>query len=326
MQPAGSRVFLGRARGGCRARGVVVLGVLATAEPRRRRREAASPAAAARARPRLAHRSRGTRAPAGRAALQRQAGARKPAGDLRALPLARGAGRLGVRGLARRDRRARSRRSRPTHPRSSLVALHLGLAHLWTRHDAEAVTAWQRGEAAPARHVLRRARRTTSCTRSSRRACRASCPRSRRRSRSRCSRRRGSSPRSARGRGTAARTRRSSTAPRSSSSAVPSRPSGSSPRPRSLAPNDPEARVAAAVGLFDKADLSRAFSRLGPLVRVFPHAQTVRFHLGVMLVWAAQVEAARKQLRLAKAEAPRIAAWAGKPRAYLAALRGVGTR
>jgi Flp pilus assembly protein TadD len=91
------------------------------------------------------------------------------------------------------------------------------------------------------------------------------------------------------------------------------------------APNDPDARTAAAVGLFDKADLSRAFSRLGPLVRVFPHDQTVRFHLGVMLVWSAQVEAARKQLRLAQAEAPE-SPLGRQAAAYLAALRGVGTR
>ena len=92
-----------------------------------------------------------------------------------------------------------------------------------------------------------------------------------------------------------------------------------------LAPNDPDARAAAAVGLFDKDDPSRAFSRLGPLVRVFPHAQTVRFHLGLMLVWSAQVEAARKQLRLAEAEAPK-SLLGTQAAAYLAALRGVGTR
>ncbi len=37
-----------------------------------------------------------------------------------------------------------------------------------------------------------------------------------------------------------------------------------------MAPNDPEARVAAAVGLFDKAQPALAFSRLGPLSRTFP--------------------------------------------------------
>ena len=36
------------------------------------------------------------------------------------------------------------------------------------------------------------------------------------------------------------------------------------------APKDPEARVAAAVGLFDKARPAQAFSRLGPLSRDFP--------------------------------------------------------
>ena len=92
-----------------------------------------------------------------------------------------------------------------------------------------------------------------------------------------------------------------------------------------VAPNDPEARAAAAVGLFDKANPSRAFSRLGPLARTFPHAQTVRFHLGLMLLWMAQVSGARQELRQAQAENP------GSPlgkeaSAYLEALRTVGTR
>ena len=64
------------------------------------------------------------------------------------------------------------------------------------------------------------------------------------------------------------------------------------------APNDPEARVAAAVGLFDKAQPARAFSRLGPLTRTFPKAATVRFHLGLLLLWSGQVKEARRQLRL----------------------------
>jgi Flp pilus assembly protein TadD len=72
-----------------------------------------------------------------------------------------------------------------------------------------------------------------------------------------------------------------------------------------LAPDDPEARVAAAVGLYDKDAPARAFSRLGPLVRVFPHAQTVRFHLGVLLIYLDQLPQARRELRLAVAEAPR---------------------
>lgn len=91
-----------------------------------------------------------------------------------------------------------------------------------------------------------------------------------------------------------------------------------------LAPNDPDARVAAAVGLFDKANPARAFGRLGPLTRVFPHAQTVRFHLGLLLVWSAQVTEARKQLRLARNEDPQSLLGREAAR-YLAALGAVGT-
>ena len=92
-----------------------------------------------------------------------------------------------------------------------------------------------------------------------------------------------------------------------------------------LEPNDPEARVAAAVGLFDKDDPGRAFGRLGPLSRTFPQAQTVRFHLGVLLLWMAQVGQARKELRLARIENPHSSL--GKQASdYLAALKSVGTR
>jgi tetratricopeptide (TPR) repeat protein len=89
-------------------------------------------------------------------------------------------------------------------------------------------------------------------------------------------------------------------------------------------PNDPEARAAAAVGLFDKDNPALAFSRLGPLVRVFPHAQTVRFHLGLLLLWLAQVNKAREELQKARAEAPN-SALGREAAAYLAALRKVGT-
>jgi len=90
-------------------------------------------------------------------------------------------------------------------------------------------------------------------------------------------------------------------------------------------PNDPEARAAAAVGLFDKDNPSLAFSRLGPLVRVFPHAQTVRFHLGLMLLWMAQVAKAREELEKARAEAPN-SPLGNEAAKYLEALRKVGTR
>lgn len=72
-----------------------------------------------------------------------------------------------------------------------------------------------------------------------------------------------------------------------------------------LAARDPEALVADAVGRFDKAHPERAFSRLGPLTRRFPRAATVRFHLGVLLLWLGDVEQARRQLRrAARLESP----------------------
>ena len=43
----------------------------------------------------------------------------------------------------------------------------------------------------------------------------------------------------------------------------------------------PEAAGRGASALYDKDRPALAFSRLGPLARRFPHAQTVRFHLGL---------------------------------------------
>jgi tetratricopeptide (TPR) repeat protein len=91
-----------------------------------------------------------------------------------------------------------------------------------------------------------------------------------------------------------------------------------------LAPNNPDARVAAAVGLFDKSNPSRAFGRLGPLTRVFPHAQTVRFHLGLLLVWSAQVRAARTQLTRAERMDP-SSPLGRQAASYLSALGRIGT-
>jgi tetratricopeptide (TPR) repeat protein len=62
------------------------------------------------------------------------------------------------------------------------------------------------------------------------------------------------------------------------------------------APNNPEALVASAVGRFDKDRPATAFSRLGPLTRRFPRAQTVRFHLGLLLLWIGAADEARAQL------------------------------
>ena len=91
-----------------------------------------------------------------------------------------------------------------------------------------------------------------------------------------------------------------------------------------LAPNDPETLTAAAVARFDKGNLSASFSRLGPLTRRFPHAATVRFHLGLLLLWTGAVKAAEKQLRLATTVEP------GSPLAreatrFLTTLKGVAS-
>ena len=67
-----------------------------------------------------------------------------------------------------------------------------------------------------------------------------------------------------------------------------------------LAPDDPEAQVAAAVGRYRKDAPQRAFSRLGPLSKKFPRAATVRFHLGLLLLWLGQVDNAKRQLTLAR--------------------------
>jgi tetratricopeptide (TPR) repeat protein len=62
------------------------------------------------------------------------------------------------------------------------------------------------------------------------------------------------------------------------------------------APANVEAQVAAAVGRFDKSRPAEAFSRLGPLTRRFPGKATVRFHLGLLLLWSGEVREAKTQL------------------------------
>jgi tetratricopeptide (TPR) repeat protein len=199
------------------------------------------------------------------------------------------------------------------HPRSSLVALHLGFALYWSRRDQEAVTAWQAAAklqpdtpyavragdflhprfapglptfvpsfAAPINNVpaLQRAARTG---------------------------------------GAHAKILYGVALQRLGHPVSAERQFANAARET---PNDPEARVAAAVGRFDKADPSKAFSRLGPLVRVFPHAQTVRFHLGLLLLWMAQVPKAREELQKAIAEGPGTPL--GKQASQL--LQAIGTR
>jgi hypothetical protein len=70
------------------------------------------------------------------------------------------------------------------------------------------------------------------------------------------------------------------------------------------APTDVDARVADAVGRFDKDAPERAFGRLGPLTRTFPNEPTVRFHLGVLLLWTGRIDPARRQFRLAARAQP----------------------
>jgi len=72
-----------------------------------------------------------------------------------------------------------------------------------------------------------------------------------------------------------------------------------------LHPGSDVAQVAAAVGLFDMDNPSASFSKLGPLVKRFPKSQSVRFHLGLMLVWIGQRDQALSELRAAVGLGPR---------------------
>jgi tetratricopeptide (TPR) repeat protein len=72
-----------------------------------------------------------------------------------------------------------------------------------------------------------------------------------------------------------------------------------------LHPRSDEAQVAAAVGRFNEDNLSASFSRLGPLVTRFPHSQSVRYHLGLLLAWTGQRDQAIKEFRLSQTLDPR---------------------
>jgi tetratricopeptide (TPR) repeat protein len=69
-------------------------------------------------------------------------------------------------------------------------------------------------------------------------------------------------------------------------------------------PKEVEAQVAAAVGRFDKDAPEEAFGRLGPLSARYPRSASVRFHLGVLLLWTGRVEGAERQFRLAAKAQP----------------------
>jgi tetratricopeptide (TPR) repeat protein len=69
-------------------------------------------------------------------------------------------------------------------------------------------------------------------------------------------------------------------------------------------PNEVEAQVAGAVGAFDKGAPEKAFGRLGPLSARHPGSASVRFHLGVLLLWTGRIEGAERQFRLAAKAQP----------------------
>ncbi|MFL5932675.1 MAG: tetratricopeptide repeat protein [Gaiellaceae bacterium] len=218
---------------------------------------------------------------------------------------------------------ARLQQLQAEHPRSSLVALHLGLALYWLRRNAEAVAAWQAaarqqpdtgyavraGDILHPRYVQGLPRFVPSFPLPLR--IRVLPP-----ARQLAALRRAAASGGAREKILYGIALQQLDRPRSAE-----RQFAAAAR---LAPDDPEARVAAAVGLFDKARPARAFGRLGPLTRTFPKAQTVRFHLGLLLLWSAQVAEARKQLNQARDEGPKTPL--GRQAAqYLAALQRVGT-
>jgi Tfp pilus assembly protein PilF len=91
-----------------------------------------------------------------------------------------------------------------------------------------------------------------------------------------------------------------------------------------LHPGSAEAQVAAAVGRFDEDNLSASFSRVGPLVRRFPHNQSVRYHLGLLLAWTGQRAQATKEFRLARSAGPKTQLGT-EANAFLAGLVSSGT-
>jgi len=210
------------------------------------------------------------------------------------------------------------------HPRSALVALHLGLALYWSRRDPEAVRAWRAAKTLQpdSLYAVRAADflhsrfapglPTFVPSFAPPASIRGLVP----------ARELAALRRAAQSGGAHARILYGVALQRLDRPRSAERQFAAAARE---APSDPEARAAAAVGLFDKDDPSRAFSRLGPLVRVFPHAQTVRFHLGLLLLWIGQVDQARDELRQAREEAPG-SVLGRQADEYLAVLAKAGTR
>lgn len=90
-------------------------------------------------------------------------------------------------------------------------------------------------------------------------------------------------------------------------------------------PNDDQAQVAAAVGRFDKSDLSASFSRLGPLARRFPRSQSVRYYLGLLLAWTGQRDPALTEFRKTVALGPGTQLGKGA-QAFVTAIKKAGTK
>ena len=80
-----------------------------------------------------------------------------------------------------------------------------------------------------------------------------------------------------------------------------------------LDPDGVEPLVADAVGRYTKSNPSAAFSRLGPLTRRFPHSASVRFHLGVLLLWQGDVRRSEGVSSVWQDERNRAAGSPGRP-------------
>jgi tetratricopeptide (TPR) repeat protein len=190
------------------------------------------------------------------------------------------------------------------YPRSAVVQLHLGLARFWTGRTSEAFTAWRRavrGEPDSASAVRANDLLHPNSPRglpffvpdfSLPKGLGAIAPAAQLRQLERSAR--GGGPRDKLLYGLALqRLGRPVSAEREFAAAA------------ALAPDDPQAQVAAAVGRYRKHAPQRAFSRLGPLSRKFPRAATVRFHLGLLLLWLGRVDEARRQLTMARRLEPK---------------------
>ena len=214
------------------------------------------------------------------------------------------------------------------HPGSSVALLHLGIAEYWAGQNADAVAAWDKaakvGADSPygvkAEDLLHPTLKIPGC-RPSRTSCSTSAP----------------SPAIAKlpPPQQLAALARAAAKPDARAKLLYGSALWGLQRPLSaerqfeaaakLAPHDPVARTAAAVGLFTKANPVQAFSRLGPLTGVFPRAAVVRFHLGLLLLWSGERKKAVEQLRLAAAEQP-SSSYAEDARRLLSRLPGTRSK